>query len=318
MNSSASHLLRAATWIVIATPALSQETAQPVPAWQTAAGGKMAFEVASVKRAQPGAAFAPPSFPLDAGDSFVSFGDGSGQPPRGRFRASFPLVAYISFAYKLTLTPEQRQAMLAHLPNWVGTDRFDIEARAEGNPSKDQMRLMIQSLLADRFKLAAHFETQDVPLLALTLVKPGKTGPKLRPHAGGPPCDAPSTEVFPEACDVYIMTSKPDRSVLSGSRNTTMAALAASLPGQANAAAGLSPGGLPSGEGRLDRPVVDQTGLTGKFDFTLQWTPDSNATDTPGPTFLEALRDQLGLKLNSTKGPIQTLIVDHVESPSEN
>ena len=315
MNFDRNPLLLAAAWCAIASPAaLSQE----IPAWQTAAGGKQHFEVASVKPAQPGAAFIPPNFPLDAGDSFVSFGTGAGQPPGGRFRASFPLFAYISFAYKLTPAPDQRQAMLAHLPKWVGTDRFDIEARSEGNPSKDQMRLMMQSLLADRFKLAAHFETQDVPLLALTLVKPGKTGPKLRPHADGPPCSAPSTEAFPEVCDVYMMTSKPDRSVMAGSRNTTIAALAANLPGQVMAASGLFPGTVPSGDGRLDRPVVDQTGLTGKFDYSLQWTPDSNATDSPGPTFLEALRDQLGLKLTSTKGPIQTLIVGHVESPSQN
>jgi bla regulator protein BlaR1 len=315
MNFGRNPLLLAAAWCAIASPAaLSQE----IPAWQTAAGGKLRFEVASVKPAPPGAAFTPPSFPLDAGDSFVSFGAAAGQPPGGRFRASFPLFTYISFAYKLTPTPDQREAMLAHMPKWVGTDRFDIEARAEGNPSKDQMRLMMQSLLAERFKLAAHFETQDVPILALTLVKPGKTGPKLLSHASGPPCDTPSTEVFPQVCDVYAMTSRPDHSVLAGSRNTTLAALAANLPGQVLAATGLFPGAAPGGDARLDHPVVDQTGLTGKFDFTLQWTPEAIATDSPGPTFLEALRDQLGLKLTSAKGPIQMLIVDHVESPSEN
>jgi hypothetical protein len=63
-----------------------------------------------------------------------------------------------------------------------------IDAKADGNPTKDQMRLMMQSLLADRFKLRAHFETKQVPVLALTLVKPGKLGPKLLPHSEGPPC----------------------------------------------------------------------------------------------------------------------------------
>ena len=278
----------------------------------------MAFEVASVKPAAPGA-FTSPNFPLDAGDSFVSMSGGQpGQAPGGRFRASFPLLTYITFAYKLTLTAEQREAILAHLQKWAGTDRFEIEARAQGNPSKDQMRLMMQALLADRFKLAVHFETHEIPIFALTLVKPGKTGPKLRPHADGPPCDVPAADVFPPACDVYAMTSRPDRSVLSGSRNTTMARLADSLPGQVVGATGLFPGTLPSGEARLDRPVVDQTGLSGRFDFSMQWTPESNTPDPQGPTFLEALRDQLGLKLTSTRGPIQTLIVDHVEIPSEN
>ena len=74
----------------------------------------------------------------------------------------------------------QRQAMLARLPEWVTTDRYAIEARAEGNPTKDQMRLMVQSLLAERFLFAAHFESRVFSALALALVKPGKAGPRLR------------------------------------------------------------------------------------------------------------------------------------------
>ena len=75
--------------------------------------------------------------------------------------------------------------MFAHLPKWVITDRYSIDARAAGNPTKDQMRLMVQSLLADRFQLAAHFATQEVPVFALTVVKDGKLGPKLIAHADG-------------------------------------------------------------------------------------------------------------------------------------
>jgi bla regulator protein blaR1 len=78
--------------------------------------------------------------------------------------------------------------MFAHLPKWVITDRYSIDARAAGNPTKDQMRLMVQSLLADRFQLAAHFATQEVPVFALTVVKDGKLGPKLIAHADGRPC----------------------------------------------------------------------------------------------------------------------------------
>ena len=129
--------------------ALGHCAAQPPlqePSWQTAAGGKRAFEVASVKiDAGP---FRPPNFPLDPGDAY--------RPVGGRFSADFPLSTYITFAYKLSLSSDQRQAMLAHLPDWVSTDRYAIEARAEGNPTKDQMRLMVQSLLAERFKFTAH------------------------------------------------------------------------------------------------------------------------------------------------------------------
>ena len=270
----------------------------------------MAFEVASVK--PDTGPFRPPNFPLDAGDAY--------RPVGGRFSADFPLMTYITFAYKLSLAPDQRQSLIAHLPNWVAADRFAIEARAEGNPTKDQMRLMMQSLLADRFKLAVHFETQVVPVLAMVLVKPGKTGPKLRPHSEGVPCEAtPPTngppahesEVFPPVCDAYMMNVNPNAMARAGSRNTTLALLAGALPGL----------------GRLDRPVVDQTELSGRFDFSIEWTPESNRPPLPnsdapadlqGPAFLEALREQLGLKLQSTKAPLTILVVDHVERPSEN
>jgi bla regulator protein blaR1 len=117
---------------------------------------KMAFEVASVKPSDPDM-WRAPNFPLDPGDAYVATG--------GRFSAVFPLSTYIEFAYKLGLTPEQRKSMYAHLPRWVETDNYDIDARAAGNPTKDQMRLMMQSLLADRFKLAVHFDTDRVPVL---------------------------------------------------------------------------------------------------------------------------------------------------------
>jgi bla regulator protein blaR1 len=281
--------------------------APTVPLWQTEAGGKMAFDVASVRRSNPGT-FTPPSFPLSPDDSYT--------PNPGLFLADFPLEVYIEFAYKLWLTPEQTRSMIAPLPKWVATDSFTIHARALGNPTKDQMRLMMQSLLADRFKLAVHFETQTVPILALKLIKPGRLGPKLRPHTDGPPCNAalpPAnlTNVYPHECGVYGLQRRPDHTFLLGSRNTTTALMAASLPSL----------------GRLGRPVVDQTGLTGRFDFTIDWTPESNGpapsgadtqTDSQGTTFLEALKEQLGLKLESTKGPMDTIVIDHIEPPSEN
>ena len=272
----------------------------------------MAFEVASVKPSPPGA-FRPPNFPLDPGPAFAA--PRTGEPPRGRFSADFPLIVYITFAYKLSLTPDQREAMVAHLPKWVASDAFEIEARApQSNATKDQMRLMMQSLLADRFNLAVHFETQTVPALALVLAKPEKPGPQLRPHADGPPCDsAPSSDksVFPAVCDVYSMMLQPNRMRRAGSRNTTMELLAGAIPTF----------------GSVSRLVVDRTGLSGRFDFTLEWLPESNSAALPagdvppepaGPTFLEALNEQLGLKLESIKAPTEVLIVDRVERPSAN
>jgi bla regulator protein BlaR1 len=289
--------------IVIGMLNASVAPAQDAIDWQSKAGGKMSFEVASVKRDT--GPFKPPSFPLDSGDAYAATG--------GRFSADFALPTYISFAYKLSLTQEQRQTMIAHLPKWVVEDRFDIQAKAaEANPTKDQMRLMMQALLSERFKLSVHFETQESPVLVLVLVKSGKLGPNLRPHAEGPPCDtAPSADVFPPKCYAMMMTVNPGQMATGGSRNTTLALIGDALPSM----------------GHLARPVVDRTGLSGRFDFAIEWSPETNSTapipgepvpDTQGPSFQEALREQLGLKLESTKAPLQILVIDQVERPSEN
>ena len=96
------------------------------------------------------------------------------------------LIAYIYFAYNIT--GNQVQFLMPQLPKWVINDHFDIQARADGNPSKDQMRLMMQSLLADRFKLAVHYETRRLPVFALVLARPGRTGPHLQPHPEDSTC----------------------------------------------------------------------------------------------------------------------------------
>jgi uncharacterized protein (TIGR03435 family) len=302
-------LLIAVGWLAVYSPMLCAQDAG-APEWQIAAGGKMAFDVASVKLYT--GPFRPPNFPLDPGDAY--------RPVGGRFSASFPLTTYIAFAYKLWFTPDQRQALLEHLPSWVGTDRFDIQARTEGNPTKDQMRLMVQFLLAERFKLAIHFESHVSPVLAMTLVKPGNTGPKFRPHSEGVPCEAtpatnepptPGGKVFPPVCDTYMLSMNPNAMAQAGARNTTLALFAGSLPGL----------------GRLDRAVVDQTGLSGRYDFSLEWAPEPNRAagtngdapaEIPGPNFLEAMRQQLGLKLEPAKAPLRVLVIDHIERPSEN
>jgi bla regulator protein blaR1 len=289
-----------------------------MPDWQKAAGGNMEFDVVSVK---PTNRPELPSFPLDPGN---------GKPAGGRFSAAFDLASYINFAYKLELF--QARALNAQLPKWATTDMYEIQAKAEGNPSKDQMRLMMQSLLADRFKLKVHFETREMPVFALTLVTPGKTGPKLIPHDQGPPCpdsfalptlgDLPSEkDVFPPMCGYALTWSKPSGITLWGSRDSTPQYLAISIGADGSFA------------GEVDKPVVDRTGLSGSFDFTMEYAADPRSspffglappkTDAPlgdlqGPSFLEAVRKQLGLRLVPDKGPVETLVVDHVERPSEN
>jgi bla regulator protein blaR1 len=287
---------------------------QPLPEWQKAAGGKMEFEVASIHIGEPDK-FTPPNFALNIDDTSI--------PPGGRLLADFPLESYIEFAYKIMPAREQIDTMLAHLPKWVATERFVIQAKAEGNPTKDQMRLMMQSLLADRFKLAAHFETQMVPVLALDLKKSGEIGPRLRLHSQGPSCDtalvAPpdrgSPSVIPggfiPVCGAFIAVSGPNHTVVLGARDVTLQQIASYL------------GSL----GILGRPVVDHTGLSGRFDFSLSWmlehsVPQPSAPSDPsnpaGPTLLEALQEQFGFQLRATKAAIEVLMIDHVEQPSPN
>ncbi len=271
----------------------------------------MAFDVASIKPDK--GAFVPSNFPLDPSDDYGA--------TNGRLSADDTLAGYIEFAYKVWGNEVQSREF-SHLPKWVNTDRYTLEARAAtSNPTKDQIRLMMQSLLADRFQLKAHFETREVPVFELRLAKPGKLGPKLIPHADGPPCDKPGpspvTDVpsFHFVCHAFGPFIDLGTTLMGGSRDVSMDVLAGTI---SEALAG------PLAFGR---PIIDKTGLTGRFDFTLEWaherrTPAGSdspvASDPIGPTPLEALRDQLGLKLQSTKASIPILVIDKVERPSEN
>jgi bla regulator protein blaR1 len=240
------------------------------------------------------------------------------------------LIAYIYFAYNLA--GNQLQLLMPQLPKWVINDHFDIQARADGNPSKDQMRLMMQSLLADRFKLAVHYETHRLPVFALVLAKPGRTGPQLQPHPEDSTCStalsqtsageasAPTATVaggLPTGCgSIEGMPSTPPGRLRVGARGVPTGLLASTL----------------AQIGNLDRAVLDRTGLSGNFDFTFEWTPQLHGPGTPqevltvaararsdqsGPTFQQDLQEQLGLTLERQEGPVEVLVIDHIEKPSE-
>ncbi|MDP9051906.1 MAG: TIGR03435 family protein [Acidobacteriota bacterium] len=269
----------------------------PVPEWQTAAGGKMSFEVASVRQNKTGGKSSMNVDPTPF-DSFT--------PTGGLYVArNVGLAEFVAFAYKLT--NRQLASFESQVP-WSLEDLFDIEARAEGNPTKDQYRLMMQSLLADRFKLVVHFETRDVPVYALVLAKPGKLGPQLRLHrVDDPACDptpatplpkpvnrqfAADNEGFPlAACGelVGMVSSAPGR-LKWGGRDVPVARIAAIM----------------TGVGVVDRPMVDETGIKGTVDYSLEWR------------LAAALKEQLGIKMVSKKGPMEFFVTDHVEHPSAN
>lgn len=181
-------------------------------------------------------------------DSSVSTG--------GLYQArNIKLIQYIAFAYSLTQI--QLASVVSQAP-WVAEDRFDIEARAVGDPTKAQYRIMMQSLLADRFRMVVHYETRQVPIYVLVLAKPGKLGPQLRLHREDDPvCSSPGTDTGRQADDVdadgipttclaslILKPSAPGRMRLGG-RNVSMASFAA----------------VETGVGEVDRPMVDETGL---------------------------------------------------------
>jgi uncharacterized protein (TIGR03435 family) len=275
----------------------------------------MAFEVASVKPSQAGGQ--PRSlYPLGPGDAFT--GDA------GFFSAANqPLIAYVRFAFKLG------QVDVPGMPNWVYDEQYDIQARAQGKATKDQMRRMMQSLLTDRFKLATHIDRQIKPAFKLVALKQGQTGSQLRRHSGGngactgatppptreavlpqPPSRTSGLQLPGFSCGSIgpIAASSPDRGRIGG-RDVTLARIAAFITSPFTG---------------IDRLVTDETGLTGAFDFSLEWVLSSRDPAEPrdslntdaGPTFLRALEQQLGLTLASTTAPVAIRTVDHIERPS--
>ena len=320
LGSGRKLVLLAAALIAIVLPiALGLYAQSPVdPGWEAKAGGKQSFEVASIRPSEPGT-FKAPNIGLSDTDEYI--------PNVDSLTADFPVMVYINFAYKIMPSLEQQQVTYAPHPKWVTTEAFTIHAKAAAPATKDQMRLMMQSLLAERFGLKVHFEMQEMPVLAMTLIKPGKTGPTLSPADSKRPCDVPFPQEaiakdlktpdrngipddFPFECN-FMVIPRPGNQMLLGSRYVSMAMIAEGL----------------SSVTSLGHPIVDQTGLTGMYDFTLQWSPDANSAgpggvstneEPTGPQFISAVKEQLGIKLESKRALVQILVIDHIESPTAN
>jgi uncharacterized protein (TIGR03435 family) len=304
------------------------------PDWVRAAGGKQSFEVASVRQDLNGGS-SYTNIALDGGNNAYGVLNQHDPPLAGGdlFSAkNIPLMRYIIFAYHLNGTQELAlrfdfyQGIQLHIPDWVKNASYDIEARAPGPATKDQMRLMMESLLEDRFKLQAHWETRQAPIFALVPVSPGKLGPQIEPHPASDDCtktdfadkankankvatSAALLSALPIPCG-WIAHLPPSAANAHrfGGRNITLAMLASSLPAQ-------------TGLVTLPRPIIDRTGLVGGYDLWLDWTPEDtsevNNSETGG-TFREALKNQLGLKLIPQNGPVEVLVIDHIERPTPN
>jgi uncharacterized protein (TIGR03435 family) len=228
----------------------------------------------------------------------------------------------ILFAYQI------EDYQLVGGPSWMDSDRFDISARAAGDVTPDVARRMMQNLLRDRFMLRAHTETRQADVHALVLARPDgrlgsglrRTSPEcqatleVRKKGTGPPPERPNFELIRKqtVCGMSMMGSSA-----SGASNYSMGAVPLERL-------------LNQISGEVRGPVVDRTGLTGLFDILLEFasqprqlqaapvnTPDLSK-DVALPSLRDALQEQLGLKLETGKGPLDVLVIDSVERPSEN
>jgi uncharacterized protein (TIGR03435 family) len=234
------------------------------------------FEVATIKPSKPEA-------------------QGRGFQVRGRQFTTFntSVSSLITFAYGI----HARQ--IAGGPAWLETEKYDLSAKPDGDgqPNDKQWKIMVQKLLADRFKLTFHRDKRELSVYALVVSKTGQA--KLTKSEGDP-------NGLP-ALFFRGLGNLP-------ARNATMADFAGTMQAAV-----------------LDRPVVDQTGLPGRYDFTLTWTPDefqfgalgvrvpppTDNADAP-PNLFTAIQQQLGLRLESTKALAEVFVIDSVEKPSEN
>ena len=249
-----------------------------------------AFEVASVK-------------PNKSGTTQANI---SGQP-NGITIVNLPLRGIIQLFFQIN-----QPSKVIGIPDWTITERFDITARAAGPINDEERRLMMQALLADRFKLVARRERRELTVLALMLARTdGKPGPNLVESKG---CTPPANPAAPAASQAGAQTpvcgSKPGgpgRLILTGSSISQFTSLLALA---------------------LGRTVVDKTGLTGRYDLDLTYMPErqfptgpENSTptsDVNAPSIYTAVREQLGLKLEQQRDQEEVLVIDHIERPSEN
>jgi uncharacterized protein (TIGR03435 family) len=285
-------LLAAVVVPSFAVPRLHGQAAQPdqkLPA----------FEVATVKLHKD----APRNFWIDPGGRFTITG--------------FTLRDLIRVAYGSDESKFQTAAQFVGGPSWLAADRFDIAAKAEGDVYPNQAggiaRLlgMLNRLITERFRLVVHTEMREMPFYLLVLAnKDGRLGPQLHPSTIDCPEPKPDQAPAPPDPVRWCGFRGVGSGIVSG-QGVTLVQMATIF----------------SGYGEVRRPVFDRTGLTGKFDLHIESAPalpgpnaDASLVPNPqadsGPSVFTALQEQLGLKLESTKGPVDVLVIDHAERPT--
>jgi len=268
------------------------------------AGGPLpSFEVATIKPWKPRAAPSPQPVAPPAGDGTAELkpklpakiapGNGGGQAT-DRVHSILSARLLIAFAYNVPFGFERIRVVGG--PDWMGSDDYEIQAKIEDSlfaamqkmtpaQQREQVDLMEQSLLADRFKLKVHFETREMPAYALVVAKGGA---KLTPAK-----DGEVSRLSMAGNEMTAMATTLDQWIHSPFLN--------------------------------GREVVDQTGLKGTYDFTLTWGSERLSAagagqegGTDAPSLFTAVQEQLGLRLVPTKAPVEVIVIDHIEKPSEN
>jgi uncharacterized protein (TIGR03435 family) len=239
------------------------------------------FEVASIKRNK--------SAERNATWNFDSHGRFSG--------SNVPLQFLITTAYTL------KDSQLTGLPGWADAEKYDIQAKTEGTFDEDRSFALLRTLLADRFGLRFHWMTKRQSVYSLSIARggiklqPSKEGSCVVAGADNPPV-LPG-EKPPDYCETYF-----SRGGQVDGHRIAISQLLAALSNQ------------------LDYPLIDKTGLKGAYDVHLTWNPDEAVNDgadnIAGASIFTSLQEQLGLRLQSTKGPVKVLVIDHIEKPSEN
>jgi bla regulator protein blaR1 len=296
--------------IVDAPPIRAQQIIAPVAK----------FDVASIKRTPPGT----PRFSVtDKGALAMVYSLGhSVVPAHGKIDIpAFTLKWLIITAYDV------KDTQVMGGPSWASSDHYDVMAKAaDGNAAFDQMRPMLQSLLAERFQLVVHHEIRELPIYELVAAKGGlkieaaKDGScdAFDPDAPRPRLDPKHPAAHPNICGGWwrrVMSSTPDRRDQLEALSISMPRLIEILAQEVN-----------------DRFIVDKTGFKKKFDFRLDFAPTPGSggmmpvpplepgvsANMPSPSIFTALQEQLGLRLESAKGSVDVLVIDRVERPSEN
>jgi uncharacterized protein (TIGR03435 family) len=218
--------------------------------------------------------------------------------PGGRLVANAPARLLLMNAYGLQFS------QLAGAPDWLGSETWSIDARADGSPTRDELMLMLRSLLEERFHSKAHHEKREVSAYALAVAKNGTKLPAPKEGACATPVPGQPEPAAPPCGRVRISMSPQGVLMEGGSAAMSELARVLAIP--------------------LNRPVVDRTALSGTYDIRLQFSDEaSGATplspaDATNPGVFTAIQEQLGLKLESAKALVDVLVIDHIDRPTAN